>query len=211
MSDRPGCLFGIPARLLGLARGTRAITVAARPAHRAPHPEELDAVRRGKLATERTLAALHQRDSISPDVLDDVTTAVQALGDTVHALADRLAAARAWLTTHDAEALRHRMVELELDADDSLAATRARTEEAAAIRRQLRHIAEIEQGIPALRARLSATVRELEQLEAKTTKAPVDGLRGADGLAERSRQQLDQTTRALAAWSDTVAELDGID
>lgn len=211
MSERPGCLFGLPARLLGVVRGRRAIAARALPARsRTPHPNEQDAVRRGRAATRRCLDALHSRDSVGADVLDQVGTSLQALGDSIETLADRLARARAWLADHDAEALQQAAAELELETGGGLAAERARAEELASITRTLAKSGEVERGLPVLQARLSATVRALEALVGRVTSVPVDGLTGADGLVGQTRRQLTETEQALAAWRATEAELEGL-
>lgn len=165
---------------------------------------------RGRAAAARCLAALHADDTTSPAVLDDVTSAVQALADTIEALADRLAQARTWLASQDAESVRRARVELELAAPSTLAAERAARDQEASLQRILGHIDTVERGLPTLRARLDATVRALEALAAEVTRGRVSGTEGAGGLLDRSRAQLDETTRALRAWQAAVAEVDDL-
>jgi len=210
VSDRPGCLFGPVARLFNLGRGRRALTASSMVQHTQPHPSEAEAVARGRAATRRCLDALHTRDSVSTEVLDDVGSAVQALGATIDALAGRLAEARGWLHTRDVEGLRRSLVDLELESGGPLAAEQARAAEMRTIRDTLRQVDAVERGIPVLRARLQATVRSLEKLEGSVTQVTVDGLTGADGLVGRTQAQVTDTERALKAWQATVAELEGL-
>lgn len=214
MSSRSGCLgslFAIPARLLNLGKGRRALSAAPdQQAGLAVHPKEAAAVKRADAAADRCMAALHSQDSVSGIVLDEVGGAVQGLRDQVHAIADRLAAARSWLGAHDPESIRAALVELELSGGGSLALETENRAQAEAMKAQLRHIEAVHAAIPSLAARLQTTARQLEGLEARFTAPRFDVAAGADGLIAETAKRRRAAEESLAAWRRTIAEIDGL-
>jgi len=208
MSDRPGCLGRLlPARLVNLARGRKALTTAHTLPHKAPSSVDADAVARAHRAAQRCMHALHHEEGFHADVLDDVGGAVQALADAAQALADRLEEARTWLRTHNPEHIRGELVDLELGlaSERSLAEEQADRRRETALKAQLKQAVAVQLAEGRLRSTLLATVGELERLEAQVTAARVDGHAGGL-LAEVKRQEAD-TRRALEAWRATAEEL----
>lgn len=205
MSDRPGCLgslLSIPLRLLNLDRGRRLLTQRAAPPVGLQAAEK-DALTRARQAAAQCRSVLHGAGAIDASVLDQVSGSVDALLDQIDALAQRIAAARQWLSVHDPERISRQLVELEVSPSGSVV---DQMKSLRALKEQSRHAAAIQAGLPGLAGKLTAAALHLEALSARLMRQQLD----AAGLIADLEQQKTQTGQAVSAWQATVAEIGGL-